>query len=47
VFDRRRCVPILRGKEAERLALRDLGEDIRGGITPLVQLVPKASLLAS
>ena len=37
-----RYVPILRWKEAERLALRDLGEDTRDRITPLVQLVPES-----
>ena len=42
MFDHRRYVPILRWKEAERLALRNLGEDIRGRITPLVQLVPES-----
>lgn len=38
----RHYVPILRWKEAERLALRDLADDIRDGITPLVQLVPES-----
>ncbi|MGB9485798.1 MAG: beta family protein [Terriglobia bacterium] len=37
----RHYVPILRWKEAERLALRELGDDIRERITPLVQLVPE------
>jgi hypothetical protein len=35
-------VPILRWKEAERLALRDLGDDIRDRTTPLVQVVPES-----
>ena len=42
MFSHRRYVPILRWKEAERLALRDLGDDVRDRITPLVQLVPES-----
>ena len=38
----RRYVPILRWKQAERLALRDLRPDVRSQITPLVQLVPES-----
>ena len=42
MFGHRHYVPVLRWKEAERHALRDLGEDIRDRITPLVQLVPES-----
>jgi hypothetical protein len=42
MINHRRYVPILRWKEAERHALRDLGDDIRSRITPLAQLVPES-----
>lgn len=42
MFDLKHYVPILRWKEAERLALRDLHEEVRNRITPLVQLVPES-----
>jgi hypothetical protein len=42
VFDYKHYVPVLRWKQAERLALRDLGDDARIRITPLVQLVPES-----
>jgi hypothetical protein len=42
MFNDTRYIPILRWKEAERLALRDLGDDIRSRITPLVQVVPES-----
>jgi len=42
MFDHTRYVPVLRWKEAERLALRDLDDDVRSRITPLVQLVPES-----
>jgi Beta protein len=42
VFDHKHYVPILRWKEAERLALRELQEEIRSRVTPLVQLVPES-----
>lgn len=42
MFDHRHYMPILRWKQAERLALRELQDDARRGITPLVQLVPES-----
>lgn len=42
MFDHTHYVPILRWKEAERLALGDLEEDVRSQMTPLVQFVPES-----
>ncbi|HEV2494956.1 MAG TPA: beta family protein [Terriglobia bacterium] len=42
MFDHRHYVPILRWKQAERQALRDLEDHIRAGLTPLVQLLPES-----
>lgn len=42
MFDHKQYVPILRWKQAERYALRDLDDEARKGITPLVQLVPES-----
>jgi hypothetical protein len=42
VFDHRHYVPILRWKEAERFALRDLQDQLRSRMTPLAQLVPES-----
>jgi Beta protein len=35
MFDHKSYVPILRWKQAERFALRDLADDVRNRITPL------------
>ncbi len=42
MFDYKSYVPILRWKQAERFALRDLADDVRTRITPLVQLLPES-----
>jgi hypothetical protein len=42
MFDHKRYVPILRWKQAERFALRNLAEDVRNRITPLLQLLPES-----
>lgn len=41
-FDHRHYVAVLRWKRAERIALRELGNEARGRITPLLKLVPTA-----
>jgi len=41
LFDHTHYVPILRWKQAERLALRNLREDKAMHITPLIELVPE------
>ncbi len=41
MFDYRHYVPILRWKRAEWVALRNMHEADRGGITPLIELTPK------
>lgn len=40
MFDYRHYVPILRWKRGERIALRNLQEDIKDQMTPLVELIP-------
>lgn len=40
MFDYRHYVPILRWKRGERIALRNLQEDIKAQMTPLVELIP-------
>lgn len=42
MFDHKHYVPILRWKQAERLALRDLDAGTRAGMTPLVEVTPRA-----
>lgn len=42
MFNHKCYVPILRWKQAERHALRDLEDDVRNRITPLVQLLPES-----
>lgn len=42
MFDHRHYVPILRWKQAERLALRELDAETRAGMTPLVEVNPRA-----
>ncbi len=41
MFDSNHYVPILRWKRAEWVALRNLAENIRGQVTPLIELVPR------
>lgn len=45
MFDHKHYVPILRWKEAERLALRDLENTVKSRVTPLVQLTPESIAL--
>lgn len=42
MFDHRHYVPILRWKQAERLALRDLDPESKAGMTPLIEVTPRA-----
>lgn len=42
MFDHKHYVPIIRWKEAERLALRGLGRKERARMTPLIEVTPKA-----
>ncbi len=42
MFDHRHYVPILRWKQAERLALRNLDAETRAGMTPLLEITPRA-----
>ncbi len=42
MFTHRHYVPILRWKQAERLALRDLNAGTRAGMTPLIEVTPRA-----
>ena len=41
MFDSNHYVPILRWKRAEWIALRNLTENIRDQVTPLIELVPR------
>ena len=43
MFDCKHYVPVLRWKEAERLALRKLGPKVRQQITPLIEITPRAA----
>lgn len=42
MFDHRHYVPVLRWKQAERLALRELDAPTRAGMTPLIEVNPRA-----
>jgi hypothetical protein len=42
MFDHKHYVPIIRWKEAERLALKDLGHKEKAGVTPLIEITPRA-----
>ena len=42
MFDHNHYVPILRWKQAERLALRELDARTRAGMTPLIEVNPRA-----
>lgn len=42
MFDHRHYVPVLRWKQAERLALRQLDARTRAGMTPLIEVNPRA-----
>ncbi len=42
MFDHRHYVPVLRWKQAERLALRELDARTRAGMTPLIEVNPRA-----
>lgn len=41
-FDHSHYVPVLRFKRSEKVALRELGNQARAGITPLLEVVPTA-----
>jgi hypothetical protein len=41
-FDHTHYVPVLRFKRSEKVALRELGNQARAGITPLLEVVPTA-----
>ena len=41
-FDHSHYVPVLRFKRAEKVALRELGNQARVGKTPLLEIVPTA-----
>ncbi len=42
MFDHKHYVPILRWKQAERVALKKLGSEDKAGMTPLVEVPPEA-----